>query len=128
MAKIHHIENFIYWLAHEGKLVEILDSDSKDIPVVTESLDEYNWPYYNYAFIGKDQNPSRGVIKGKAIPPDVLLNGKIKDEHKADVADFVEGFGIGKEVAARSWRNWRIRSRTVSARNQFATVPRSTVV
>ncbi len=119
MAKINHIENFIHWLTHEGKLVEILGSGSDQIPVVAESMDEHNWPFYKYAFIRKDQDPSQGVIKGKAIPPDVLRNGKIKKEGKAEVADFVEGFGVTKEVAARVSPSWRIQSLTIPARGSI---------
>ncbi len=42
MPTIHHVENFIYWLTGEGKLVEILNSGSEEIPVIAESLDEYH--------------------------------------------------------------------------------------
>ncbi len=101
MPTIHYVENFIYWLTHEGKLVEILTCGSQSIPVIAESLDEHNWPYYNYAFVRADQEPSSGVIKGKPIPDVELRNGRIQEQDKAIIADFVQGFGVNAEVASR---------------------------
>jgi hypothetical protein len=101
MATIQNVENFIWWLTREGKLVEILTSGSRQIPVIAESIDEYGWPYYNYAFVRADQEPSAGVIKGTAIPEITLHDGKIHEQDKAKVADFVQGFGVDATVAAR---------------------------
>jgi hypothetical protein len=101
MPKIHHVENFVYWLTREGKLIEILTSGSHDVPVVAESLDENHWPYYNYAFVHADQQPSAGVIKGMAIPDVVLVNGQIQERDREKVASFVQAFGVSEEVATR---------------------------
>jgi hypothetical protein len=101
MAKIEYIDNFVWWLAHQGKLVEILNSTSTEIPVITETPDEYGWPYYNYAFVRQDQKPSSGVIKGSAIPKVKLIKGRIAEQDKAKVSKFIQSFGVDAAVAAQ---------------------------
>jgi hypothetical protein len=101
MPKIRYVENFIFWLAAEGKLIELLTANADGVPVIAESLDEYEYPYYNYTFIHPNQQVSEGNIKGDPIPRVQLHNGTIQNQDVEKVEAFIQSFGISDEIAAK---------------------------
>jgi len=101
MPTIHNVENFIFWLTAEGKLLELLTAEPDGVPVISESLDEYGFPYYNYSFIRANQQASEGNIKGGPIPNIQLLNGRIQKQDEEAVKAFVQTLGVNQQIAAR---------------------------